>query len=123
MNAETKRLHALTEMVMEKISPDIRSSMTFDQTLAVKDAILDYFAGQRKHALDIRGTIPLFFKRFYFVLFMGEDRRTGNSKYDQCRRQESSAATNIVFISLTFLLFMGFVYVVYSSFSLIFEFV
>jgi hypothetical protein len=59
--------------------------------------------GKRKHRVDIRGTIPLFFRRYYFVFLIGRDTRQETKVIEAERRYKARRINNI--ISATILLF------------------
>ena len=65
---------AFTHYVIKQIKPEIRNSLTEIQFQEIKNAIAAS-SPLKKHAVDIRGVVPLFFSRFYFVVLLGRDRR------------------------------------------------
>lgn len=72
MSDESAKIYA--EYTISRISPEIRASLSEVQISAIREALIAQNDFQ-KHALDVRGTIPLFFTKYYFVLFAGKDRR------------------------------------------------
>lgn len=50
------------------------------------------------HPIDIRGGIPLFFLRFYYVLLVGRDRRRSTSKAEHERRRAAGVVTDAIFV-------------------------
>jgi hypothetical protein len=50
------------------------------------------------HPIDIRGVIPLFFMRFYYVLLVGRDRRRGTSRAEHDRRRAAGVVTDAIFV-------------------------
>lgn len=74
MSARDDSFHERFERTFRsRVPPEVARSFTADQMAAIKSA----FGGERwdGHAVDIRGTVPLPFKRYYFVLVAGPDRR------------------------------------------------
>lgn len=72
MANESSKIYA--EFTISRIPLEIRNSLTDTQMDAIRNALVAQNESQ-KHALDIRGTIPLFFSKYYFVLFGGKDKR------------------------------------------------
>ena len=72
MPSESAKIYA--EFTISRITPEIKASFTPAQMAAIREALVAQNDSQ-KHALDVRGTIPLFFTKYYFVLFAGKDRR------------------------------------------------
>jgi hypothetical protein len=59
----------------------------------------------RKHPFDLRFSLPLFFKRYYFVLLMGKDKRSEKEllgPMDVEQRHQSPAA-KVAFFSVIFI--------------------
>ena len=71
--------------VLELVPLDVRRSLTFEQRSAISQALKQ---SKRKHAVDIRLTIPLLFTQFYVVLFMGKDLRRATQEKMLNRRGE-----------------------------------
>ena len=51
---------------------------------------------KRSHRLDFRGTIPLFFRRYYFVVLIGRDTRQETKKIEAERRYRVRRVNNAV---------------------------
>jgi hypothetical protein len=58
--------------VLELVPLEVRRSLTFEQRTAITQALKE---SRRKHAIDIRLTVPLIFTQLYVVLFVGKDLR------------------------------------------------
>lgn len=58
--------------VLELVPLNVRRSLTFEQRSAITQALKQ---SRRKHAIDIRLTVPLIFTQLYVVLFVGKDLR------------------------------------------------
>ena len=93
------------DFTMSRIDLSVRETMTPIQLQAVRDALL---ANQpfKKHSIDIRGTIPLFFASFYFVLLAGRDRRRKTVDKEKNRAFEGKLSFSYV-LSLLLLSFIG----------------
>jgi len=87
---------AFTHFVINRVDPKIRNSLTTVQLEGIKEAI-SANAPFNKHSLDLRGVLPLFFARFYFVLLMGRDRRHTVKRKELIRRRESDILMNVLF--------------------------
>ena len=63
---------AFTDFVLNKISSEVRNSLTAKQLNEIENS---FAAGSplKKHPIDIRGIIPLFFAKFYFVFYFSAD--------------------------------------------------
>jgi len=88
-----------TYHVMERIDPKVRASLTPVQLSAIKAAIranrpLD------KHPIDIRGIIPVFFVRYYFVFMSGRDRRLYTKRLEEKRRWLTSLSGGLTLFIL-----------------------
>ncbi|MCF7983154.1 MAG: hypothetical protein K9L70_02005 [Thiohalocapsa sp.] len=79
-------LDAYTKFVLSHIDPDVLASLTEHQFECIRSAV-EKAKPISKHTIDLRGVIPLFFVRFYFVLLAGRDRRKNTSDRENSRRQ------------------------------------
>lgn len=75
----------LAEMVMREVPAHVRTTMTEEQIKAVKTAVADT-ARNKRHAVDIRFVLPLFFTKLYFVLLVGKDTRSSTLDVEDDRR-------------------------------------
>lgn len=50
------------------------------------------------HPIDIRGVLPLFFLRFYYVVLLGRDRRRGTARTEHERRRAAGFVTDAIFV-------------------------
>lgn len=97
------------EHLMECLPAELVRSLTSEQYHALKKAFTRY---QTRHMLDVRGTIPLVFTQFYFVLLFGKDRRQSTQSIMADRRQKTSEkgsqlASTIVIALLYLLVISG----------------
>ncbi len=109
---------AFTDFVLNKISPEVRNSLTTEQLNEIENAIA---AGSplEKHPIDVRGMIPLFFAKFYFVFLLGRDKRTNTRNTEKGRRKEGDLfASTFFFLFFTLpliLLFFSVLYIIKSE--------
>ncbi|MGB0465955.1 MAG: hypothetical protein ACPGF7_00320 [Pontibacterium sp.] len=73
-----------TDFTISRIPPDIRQSLSDKQMTAIRNALLAQQESQR-HSLDLRFSLPLFYRRYYFVLFCGRDRRRRTREIESIR--------------------------------------
>jgi len=62
-----KQLRPIAEKILTRIDPAILKTFTQDQLTAIRNSICQNLPPKKKHSLDVHGTIPLFFRRMYFV--------------------------------------------------------
>ena len=88
-----------TYHVLQRIDPKVRASLTPAQFSAIKEAIT---ASQplKKHPIDIRGIIPVFFARYYFVFLSGRDRRSSTKRIEERRRWLTSLSGGLTLFIL-----------------------
>jgi len=88
-----------TYHVMERIDPKVRASLTPAQLSAIKEAIRAN-RPLNKHPIDIRGIIPVFFVRYYFVFMSGRDRRLYTKRIEEKRRWLTSLSGGLTLFIL-----------------------
>jgi len=88
---EDPSLDNYTRHVLSRLEPDVLASLTEHQFSAVRHAI-EQARPISRHAIDIRGVIPLIFARFYFVLLAGRDRRPDTRGRENRLRHALSSA-------------------------------
>lgn len=59
----------LADLVVDEVPTHVRATMSEDQLKAVRAA------ARKRHALDLRFTLPLGFTQLYFVFLVGKDTR------------------------------------------------
>lgn len=102
---ENSWIDPFTDNIIGRIDPKVRASLTPNQLSAIVKAIKD--PNTIKHPIDIRGVIPLYFARYFFVFMVGRDRRAARGRAEEFRRQQASWMGLVVFalfISVPFLL-------------------
>ncbi len=70
-----KRGEVFAEFTMSRIPKEIRDSLSDVQSSAIRQALIGMDQSAR-HSIDIRFTLPLVLRTYYFVLFAGRDRRS-----------------------------------------------
>ncbi|MCG8670878.1 MAG: hypothetical protein MI867_15815 [Pseudomonadales bacterium] len=80
---------AFTHHVYQQIDPKVRVTFTPSQVTAIENAIRASRPYQ-KHPIDMRGVIPLYFLRVYFVLLMGRDKRSQTRNKEEFRRKKAA---------------------------------
>lgn len=73
--------------------------MTTEQVEAVRAALLAADRGKR-HPIDIRLNIPLYFARYYLVLFAGRDKRRGTLLKEAVRKNAQDKRSGSMMILL-----------------------
>ena len=92
-----KDVDAFTHHILNNIDSKVINSLSSMQLSAIKEAIR---ASQpkKKHSIDIRGVMKLFFARYYFVFLMGRDRRITTQEKEFERRSNVALLGNVSFI-------------------------
>ncbi len=92
-----KSIDAYTHHILNNINTEVLNSLSSNQLIAIKEAIR---ASQpkKKHSVDIRGVINLFFIRYYFIFLMGQDQRISTREIETERRENMALIWNFVFI-------------------------
>ncbi len=100
---EDESLDSYTRYVLEKIEPEVFTSLSEKQFAAIRHAI-ELARPISKHPIDIRGVIPLLFARFYFVLLAGHDIRDTTARREQRLRHAISSAFGALVLGSVILL-------------------
>jgi len=88
----TKTIDAYSRRVLRQISPEVRNTLSIIQMEAIIQAIKDVHP-LKEHLINIRGVLPFFRMRYYFVFLMGRDeRRITNTEENECRTPRSLLA-------------------------------
>lgn len=72
---DSQQLDPIFEELFAQIQPDIKDTLTTEQTVAIQRAF-GYNTWTRRHPLDLRVTLPIPGLRFYMVLIGGPERRS-----------------------------------------------
>ena len=95
-----------TDNIIRRIDPKIRDTLTTTQVTAIIAAIRN---PEKIRPIDIRGIIPLYFARYFYVLLIGRDKRAVMEREEHMRRKKASWLGGILFallVSLPFLLLL-----------------
>ncbi len=95
-----------TDNIIRRIDPKIRDTLSTTQVTAIIAAIRN---PEKIRPIDIRGIIPLYFARYFFVLLIGRDKRAVMEREEHIRRKKASWLGGILFallVSLPFLLLL-----------------
>ena len=90
---------AFSHHVLSQIDPAVYHSLTPRQLSEITQAIRSS-RPLKKHVVDIRGAIPLFFVRYYFVFLMGRDRREAVVGAETGRRKRWDLAAGLGFLTI-----------------------
>ena len=93
--------YTFVDSVVKRIDPKARESLTPEQLLSIREAIHSCRPLEH-HPVTVRGTLPLFFVRYYFVFFMGQDRRTSIQKVEIKRRHHGIFAGGLLMLLVGF---------------------
>ena len=80
MEENLETTNPISEKVINQIDPTIRETFSQEQLAAIRTSISQNLPPRKKHSVEVHGTIPLFFKRIYFVFFSGKDVRKQTGK-------------------------------------------
>lgn len=81
----SRRDEFLSDFVIHEVPTDVRGTMTEEQISAVRNA------ADRRHAVDVRFTVPLVFTSLYFVLLVGKDTRRNTQEVQRESRARAGA--------------------------------
>lgn len=105
MMIDEDSLHPYTVQLIKNIDARVRDSLTPNQMAAIVEAS----EASRKlgqHPVDLRGVIPLYFAKYYFVFLMGRDRRSISRKQEKRRLEWTSLLAWTLFITVISLPFI-----------------
>jgi len=89
--------------LISRIDKKALDSLTPYQLEAIREALLA--ADQEKrHSIDLRITIPLYFSRYYLVLFAGKDKRKGTLLKEAMRQNKHYTTSGLLMICCVSLL-------------------
>jgi hypothetical protein len=115
----TPNMDAFADDVIKRMDPRVRETLTPAQL----EAVIDALGGARRPsgAIELRGALPLYFARFFFLLYVARDRRTATARLDGARRSKASHMGVIMFTILVLspfiLLFLGLLYLLKVAFG------
>ena len=94
---QQKPIDPFTQRVIDKIDPKVRASLSPSQFASIEKAIRENRPLQG-HPVDIRGVIPLFFARYYYVILMGRDKRLATKRKEQVRHRNYLSKTALIIL-------------------------
>lgn len=80
-----REVDAYTQHVMSNIEPAVFKSLNLVQLRAIESAI-SRNAPFRRHPIDVRCVLPLFFIRLYAVILVGRDKRYNTRNKETSRK-------------------------------------
>lgn len=92
---DASKADAYTASIMARIEPGVRATLSEAQERALIEALM--VRGGRRHLIDVRRTLPLYFASFYLVFQFGRDKRMGQRRVEHGRRLRAALAGNIMF--------------------------
>ncbi len=84
MQATKEASEIFAEYTLSRIPTDVRATFSPEQVAAFRKALVAQ-AQNRSNVFDLRFTIPLFFRKYYFVLQLGRDRRRSTDAREKDR--------------------------------------
>ncbi len=84
MQANQEASEIFAEYTLSRIPAEVRASFTSEQVAAFRRALVGQ-AQTRSKVFDLRFTVPLFFRKYYFVLQVGRDRRRSTNERERDR--------------------------------------
>lgn len=104
--AREDQAEIMVENTVRQIHPLIYATFTPKQLEAIRTAVRTSLP--KKHALDFRGIIPLFFFRLYFVFLMGRDVRQETHNVEMERRNTSLFMASVLFLAVSMIVLIIF---------------
>lgn len=101
---------------LSKIDRDILATMTPEQVEGVRAALLAADE-EKRHQIDIRLNIPLYFARYYLVLFAGRDKRKRTLLKEALRHNKQYTVGGILMASLLAILTCSILLFVATAFA------
>ena len=92
-----------TDNIIRRIDPKVRDTLTPTQVKAIVAAVRN---PEKIRPVDIRGIVPLYFARYFFVLLIGRDRRAVVEHKEHMRRNSASWVGGLLFGLLVLLPFV-----------------
>ena len=104
-----------TNNILDRLPPNILGGLSVEQRTAIAAAAGQWQA--KSHRVNIRVSLPLLPKRWYFTILGGPERRTAARRQTERVRNPVRTAGNMAFIFLAAITFygMGAAVVLFSS--------
>ena len=103
MGKGIEKKNPIVEKILTQIDPAILKTFSQDQLTAIRNSIYQNLPPNKKHSLDVRGSIPLFFRRIYFVFSSGKDEREKDKKDVPFELRAKTAVRDAVTLLLSML--------------------
>jgi hypothetical protein len=94
-----------THNLLDRLPPHILGGLSVEQRSAIAAAAGQW--GAKSHRVNIRVSLPLLPKRWYFTVLGGPERRTAERRESERHRNPVRTAGNMAFIFITALTFYG----------------
>ena len=91
-------IDAFTYHILNNIDSNVLDSLSSSQLSSIKEAIRAS-KPEKRHSVKMKGMIKLFFVQYYFVFFIGRDRRISTQELEIERRQDAGLLGNIIFLT------------------------
>jgi len=105
MGGNFEKKNPIAEKILTQIDPAILKTFSQEQLTAIRTSIYQILPPKKKHSLDVHGTIPLFFRRIYFVFSSGKDERN-KDEHDVPYELRAKTAVRDAMTVLTSMLFV-----------------
>lgn len=96
--ADSEPTHTFATHILRRIEPEVFATLSPAQLSAIRKAIAACYP-QKRHPVDIRGALSLFFARYYFVFLIGRDQRAATQRIEAERRQKTALAGGGLFLA------------------------
>lgn len=97
--------------LIDALPETVRTSLSTEQLSAIAEAASAAARG-RRHAIDVRIGLPLWFARYYVVCLVGRDRRNRTRATDLERRRQGRHVASGATLGITGMIFLLFLLVV-----------
>ncbi|MEN9384690.1 MAG: hypothetical protein RL323_1833 [Pseudomonadota bacterium] len=113
LNKEASEIFA--DYTLSRIPPDVRAGFAPEQIAEIRKALVAQTSMSGK-VFDLRFTVPLFFRKYYFVLMVGRDRRRSTYEREHDRIEGTpkpirsflmATVASVVFFSFGLLVLTG----------------
>lgn len=112
MGNKNEQLNLRIKLTIDQIKEHLGSSLT-EQQLSTIQTIITKNLLQTKHATDIRGRIHLPFLKFYYVFFLGLDKRKAKQDVSYERRTKTKFTQKVIFFSVVFIIILCISFFIY----------
>ena len=110
MNSKNE-VDAFTQHIMGNIDQDVFKTLNIVQLEALRQAI-SAAAPFKKHPIDLRFTLPMYFSRLYVVFLVGRDKRGHVRKAEQRRREQAKGVSLVMTVWITLLVALPIIFMI-----------